>query len=107
MSKAPFDWMDPRRSPDRGKIEKARREAMYRSELEERAALLQRLGYAKDKARARLAANLAWDFPNGARPLDDAALDAIVDRLFNDGAAIGRDGAASGRAAPRGKGGTR
>ena len=83
MSKAPFDWMDPRRNPDRGKIEKARREAMYRSELEDRAALLQRLGYAKDKARARLAANLAWDFPDGKTPLDAGALDAIVDRLFN------------------------
>ena len=65
MSKAPFDWMDPRRNPERGKIDKARREAMYRSELEDRAALLHRLGYAKDKARARLAANLAWDFPDG------------------------------------------
>jgi hypothetical protein len=96
---APFDWMDPRRSPDRGKIEKVRREAMYRGELEERAALLQRLGYAKDKTRARLAANLAWDFPAGARPLDDAALDSIVDKLFN--------GVGPGRAAPRGKGGTR
>ena len=100
MSKAPFDWMEPRRSPDRGKIEKTRREAMYRAELEERAALLQRLGYGKDKTRARLASNLAWDFPNGSKPLDGAALDAIVDRLF--------DGAGSGRAAaPRGKGGTR
>jgi hypothetical protein len=100
MSKAPFDWMEPRRSPDRGKIEKARREAMYRAELEDRAALLQRLGYGKGKTRARLAANLAWDFPNGSKPLDAAALDAIVDRLF--------DGAGSGRvAAPRGKGGTR
>ena len=98
-SKPPFDWMDPRRNPDRGKIEKTRREAMYRGELEERAALLHRLGYAKDKTRARLAANLAWDFPNGSKPLDGAALDAIVDRLF--------DGASSGRAAPRGKGGTR
>jgi hypothetical protein len=107
MSKAPFDWMDPRRSPDRSKVEKARREAMYRSELEERAALLQRLGYAKDRARARLAANLAWDFPNGARPLDDAALDAIVDRLFNGASPGASPGAASGRAAPRGKGGTR
>ena len=99
MSKAPFDWMEPRRNPERGKIDKARREAMYRTELEERAALLHRLGYAKDKTRARLAANLAWDFPNGSKPLDGAALDAIVDRLF--------DGASSGRAAPRGKGGTR
>ena len=99
MSKPPFDWMDPRRNPDRGKIEQVRREAMYRGELEERAALLHRLGYNKEKTRARLAANLAWDFPAGARPLDDAAVDAIVDRLFN--------GAATGRAAPRGKGGTR
>jgi hypothetical protein len=100
MSKPPlFDWMDPRRSPDRGKIEQARREAMYRCELEERAAMLQRLGYGKEKTRARLAANLAWDFPTGKRPLDDATVDAIVDRLYN--------GASSGRAAPRGKGGTR
>ena len=101
MPKAPppFDWLEPRRNPDRGKVEKARREAMYRGELEERAALLQRLGYDRGKTRARLAANLAWDFPNGARPLDDAALDSIVDKLFN--------GAASGRVAPRGKGGTR
>jgi hypothetical protein len=91
--------MDPRRNPDRGKIDQARREAMYRGELEERAALLHRLGYGKEKTRARLAANLAWDFPSGKRPLDDGALDAIVDRLFN--------GASSGRAAPRGKGGTR
>jgi len=101
-SKPPFDWMDPRRNPDRGKIEKARREAMYRGELEERAALLHRLGYAKDKARARLAANLSWDFPDGKAPLDGAALDAIVDRLFN-----GTSGPSTGRPAPRGKGGTR
>ena len=99
MLKAPFDWMESRRNPERGKIDKAHREAMYRTELEERAALLHRLGYAKDKTRARLAANLAWDFPNGSKPLDGAALDAIVDRLF--------DGASSGRAAPRGKGGNR
>src|SRR5262245_49518767 len=99
MSKPPFDWMEPRRNPDRGKIDKARREAMYRAEIEERAALLHRLGYPRDRARARLAANLAWDFPNGSKPLDGGALDAILDRLF--------DGASSGRAAPRGKGGPR
>jgi hypothetical protein len=99
MSKPPFDWMEPRRNPERGKIDKARREAMYRTEIEERAALLQRLGYGKEKTRARLAANLAWDFPNGSKPLDSAALDAILDRMF--------DGASSGRAAPRGKGGPR
>src|ERR1051325_573531 len=108
MSKGPFDWMDPRRNPDRDKIEKARREAMYRSELEDRAALLHRLGYAKDKARARLAANLAWDFPDGKTPLDAGAVDAIVDRLFNGtSGASGASGTSGGRPAPRGKGGTR
>jgi hypothetical protein len=101
-SKPPFEWMDPRRNPDRGKIDKARREAMYRGEIEERAALLHRLGYDKGKARARLAANLAWDFPDGKAPVDGAALDAIVDKLFN-----GTSGASPGRPAPRGKGGTR
>jgi hypothetical protein len=101
-----FDWMETRRSPGQAKTqantEKARREAMYRAELEDRAALLQRLGYAKDKARARLAANLSWDFPDGKSPLDAGALDAIVDRLFN-----GTSGTPAGRPAPRGKGGTR
>ena len=33
MSKAPFDWMESRRNPERGKIDKAHREAMYRSEV--------------------------------------------------------------------------
>jgi hypothetical protein len=99
MSKPPFDWLEPRRNPDRGKIEKARRETMYRAELEERAALLHRLGYGKEKTRARLAANLAWDFPNGSKPLDGATLDSIVDKLF--------EGAPGRATAPRGKGGTR
>ena len=31
-------------------------------------ALLQRLGYGRDRTRARLAANLAWDFPDGSEP---------------------------------------
>jgi hypothetical protein len=99
---APFDWMEPRRNADRAKIEKTRRESMYRSELEDRAALLQRLGYGRDRTRARLAANLAWDFQDGGSPLDAAAVDAIVDKIFN-----GKSESAPGRAAPRGKGGAR
>lgn len=106
MPKAPpFDWMEPRRNADRAKIEKTRRETMYRAELEERAALLQRLGYGRDRTRARLAANLAWDFDGGKAgksPLDAAAIDAIVDKVFN-----GKSEPATGRGAPRGKGGAR
>ena len=99
MANAPFDWMDPRRNPERGKVEKSRREAMYRGELEERAALLHRLGYDKGRTRARLAANLAWDFERGGSPLSPAQIDGIVDKVF--GSANG------GRPAPRTKGGTR
>jgi hypothetical protein len=99
---APFDWMEPRRNADRAKIENTRRETMYRTELEERAALLQRLGYGRDRTRARLAANLAWDFQDGRSPDHAAAVDAIVDKIFN-----GKSEPAPGRAAPRATGGPR
>jgi hypothetical protein len=89
MSKAPFDWMEPRRNPEVAKTERTRREAMYRTELEERAALLQRLGHGKAEVRARLGANVGWDFPTGQGPVSTAVLDSIVDRLFGQ-APVGR-----------------
>jgi hypothetical protein len=60
-----------------------RRLAMYRTELAERAALLQRLGHSAEQATARLRANLAWDFDGpgaGTRPesLGDEAIAEIV-----------------------------
>ena len=90
----PFDWMNAKRNPDVARAQKARREAMYRTELEERAALLGRLGYAKDAARARLRANLQWDFPSGASPVSTADVDAIVERFFGAGAPAKRKGGA-------------
>jgi hypothetical protein len=83
----PFDWMVARRNPDVARAQKARREAMYRGELEDRAGLLARLGYGKDAARGRLAANVRWDFPDGAGPVTAADVDAIVERVFGNGAA--------------------
>jgi hypothetical protein len=79
---SPFDWMEPRRAVGQATKDKARREAMYRTELEERAALLHRLGHDKQQTRARLAANLAWDFAPEASPLAPAALDTIIDRVY-------------------------
>jgi hypothetical protein len=90
----PFDWMIAKRNPEVARAQKARREAMYRTELEERAALLGRLGYGKDAARARLQANLRWDFPDGAGPLAASDVDAIVDRMFGAGAPAKRKGGA-------------
>jgi hypothetical protein len=95
----PFDWMVAKRNPEVARAQKARREAMYRTELEDRAALLHRLGYSKDSARARLQANARWDFAGGDGPITGAEIDAIADRAFGGGAA-GKSGA-------RPKGGTR
>jgi hypothetical protein len=90
----PFDWMVAKRNPEVARAQRARREAMYRTELEERAALLARLGYGKDAARARLQANLKWDFPDGAGPLPATEVDAIVERIFGAGAPAKRKGGA-------------
>lgn len=95
----PFDWMESRRNPERPKIEQARRETMYRTELEERAGLLHRLGHGRDRTRARLLANLDWDFAPGPSPIGAAGVDAILDRVYGQ--------TSSGKPAPRGKGGTR
>ena len=43
----PFDWMQPKRNASYSKTLSAKREAMYRGELVERAALLHRLGHGK------------------------------------------------------------
>jgi hypothetical protein len=94
----PFDWMQPRRNPNRPPVEAAGRAAMYRAEIEERAALLGRLGHGRDQARVRLLGNLNWDFTPAARPLSDKDVDGILDRVF------GQNG---GKPAPRAKGGPR
>jgi hypothetical protein len=101
----PFDWMLAKRNPDVARAQRARREAMYRTEIEERAALLGRLGYTKEGARARLAANVRWDFPGPSGPVTAADVDAIVDRVFGGSGAPGRTGARSKSAET--KGGTR
>lgn len=97
----PFDWMVPKRNPAVARAQTARRDAMYRAELEDRAALLSRLGYAKDTARARLRANLRWDFEGREAPLSVADVDTIVERAFG-----GNVGSAP-KPTARTKGGTR
>lgn len=94
-----FDWMEPRRNPARKDLQRARREEMYRAELVERASLLHRLGHSREATRARLLANLEWDFPGGTGPVVPSALHGIIDGVFGP---VGNS-----KAAPRGKGGTR
>ena len=52
-------------TPNRKRSDKQRR-AMYRAELSERAAMLARLNYSQAQARARLCANVDWDFETGS-----------------------------------------
>ncbi len=77
--------MNPEVRADRERAAERRR-AMFRTEAEQRAALLRRLGYTKARAEARLRANLDWDFEVGAstRPdgLTDAELQKIVKAAF-------------------------
>jgi hypothetical protein len=92
----PFDWMEPKRNPAHTKTLAAKREAMYRSEIEDRAALLHRLGHSRARVKARLVANMGWDFEQSARPIADGQVDAILDRVFGGA-----------KSAPRTKGGSK
>jgi hypothetical protein len=88
----PFDWMVAKRNPEVARAQKARRDAMYRTELEDRAGLLSRLGYSKENARTRLQANVRWDFEGGRGPVPAGDVDAIVERVFGGNGPAGRPG---------------
>jgi hypothetical protein len=99
----PFDWMQPKRNPAYVKTLLEKRQAMYRAELAERAALLHRLGHARASVRARLAANIGWDFDGtGPNPMGDGTVDAVVDAIMDR-----EYGGAKGASATRTKGGTK
>ncbi len=82
MATAPFDWLEPRRVK-----RPPMREAAYRREIEDRAALLRRLNYSRPAARTRLLQNIDWDFEIGAGPrvLNAADVDAILDQTWKRG----------------------
>lgn len=82
MKTAPFDWLEPRRVK-----RPSMREAAYRREIEDRAALLRRLDYSRALARRRLLENIDWDFEVGAGPraLSAADVDAILDQTWKRG----------------------
>jgi len=76
-----FPWYEPvRRKPD-----PQRRDEVLKQELEDRAALLHRLGYSKAHAKARLRANLAWDYELAGKPRQERDVDKIVDAVYKRG----------------------
>jgi hypothetical protein len=76
-----FSWWEVKRVPGNSE----RREAMFRRELEERAALLHRLGYSAKHAKQRLRANVEWDFDLSKKPKHLGEVDRIVDSVYRRG----------------------
>jgi len=81
-----FDWMTPATPAGRNR---SAREEMYLAELRERAALLRRLNYDKAEARARLRANVAWDFELHSQPGFLSKIDGIVEDVYGRGGTAG------------------
>lgn len=80
-----FPWYEPvRRKPNT-----QRRDEVLKQELEDRASLLHRLGYSKAQAKARLHANLAWDYELHGKAKQDRDVDKIVDAVYKRGGGSG------------------
>ncbi len=74
-----FTWDE---GPHPFKNQRERRQAMYRKELEDRAALLMRLGHKAADVKARLKKTVAWDFDLHAQPKHSAEVDRIVESVY-------------------------
>lgn len=76
-----FTWTEIPRATATRAHEAEARAAMYRRELEDCAGLLLRLGRAPAFVKARLHANVDWDFELSSRPPHAAEVDKIVDAV--------------------------
>ncbi|HEY3355770.1 MAG TPA: hypothetical protein VGQ83_21135 [Polyangia bacterium] len=82
----PFPWLHPSIPTEYRKTFARKAEAVFVQELEERAALLQRLNYSKQDAAARLRANVRWEHePRPAPSKLIERVDAIVDAVYARG----------------------
>jgi hypothetical protein len=61
---------------------KEQRRAMYKKEIEDRAGLLLRLGYAARDVKARLKKSVDWDFDLHDAPDHAGEVDRIVDDVY-------------------------
>lgn len=74
-----FTWDEKPSSYRRGP---ERRRDMFRKEIEDRAALLLRLGYAAGDVKARLKKSVDWDFDLQPTPDYAGEVDRIVDDVY-------------------------
>ena len=81
-----FDWMEASRNPALAAAGASRRAEAALAEIEDRAALLQRLGFSRERAAARLRAGVAWELeglPDAGAAV--AAVDAAVAGVYARG----------------------
>ena len=78
-----FDWIDSGGGLP-ASVRSARRQAMYRAELAERAALYRRLNFRRELAKRRLSDNVAWDFEvsGGAGAPTAKEIDAVITAAY-------------------------
>jgi len=78
-----FDWLQ-RGGELPASVRSARRLAMYRAELAERAALYRRLNFDRGLAMRRLRDNVAWDFEigGGAGAPSPKEIDAVISAAY-------------------------
>jgi hypothetical protein len=76
-----FDWWQVQ-PVARTRRARSSRPNPYMTELRERAGLLFRLRYSRAAAKARLRANVAWDFELHTTPGFAGQIDGIVDEVY-------------------------
>lgn len=78
-----FDWWEPRV----GQVVRARAaeraQESLRQEIRDRAAILMRLGWDAEHARARCRRNLAWELELQDEPAAAGEVDALVRRVYD------------------------
>lgn len=79
MYPAMFIWDD---KPTSFKHSADRRQQMYKKEIEDRAALLMRLGHTAKDVKSRLQKSVDWDFDMSDSPKHAGEVDRIVDNVF-------------------------
>jgi hypothetical protein len=84
----PFSWYHPD-IPEAFKVTGSKASRMYNIELQERAALLMRLGFSLEETTRRLHGNVRWDFELHEDPAHLAQVKDLVEKVYK----TRRDGA--------------
>jgi hypothetical protein len=77
----PFTWYHPD-IPETFKVAGSKASRMYTTELQERAALLMRLGFSMEETTRRLRGYVSWDFELHEAPEHLARVKELVEKVY-------------------------